>query len=50
VEDLKLEKRKSQKLYDSKEYSILEIVGISGISQATLYRYIAKRKTPISDA
>lgn len=35
---------KALKLYDSKEYSINEIVGMSGISQATLYRYIYKRK------
>jgi DNA invertase Pin-like site-specific DNA recombinase len=28
------------KLYDSKEYSIKDIVGMTGISQATLYRYI----------
>jgi len=34
---------KALKLYDSKEYSIQEIVGMTGISQATLYRYIGKR-------
>jgi DNA invertase Pin-like site-specific DNA recombinase len=32
------------KLYDSKEYSIQEIVNMTGISQATLYRYIRKNK------
>lgn len=32
------------KLYDSREYSISEIVGMTGISQATLYRYINLRK------
>ena len=31
---------KALKLYNSKEYSISEIVEMSGISQATLYRYI----------
>ena len=31
------------KLYNSKEYSISEIVKMSGISQATLYRYIHKQ-------
>ncbi|WP_291634339.1 recombinase family protein [Clostridium sp.] len=31
------------KLYDSKEYSISEIVKMSRISQATLYRYIHKQ-------
>jgi len=34
---------KALKLYDSKEYSINEIVGMTGISQATLYRYIRIR-------
>lgn len=34
---------KALKLYNSKEYSIIEIVTISGISQATLYRYIQKQ-------
>jgi len=35
---------KALKLYDSKEYSVSEIVVMSGISQATLYRYIQKKK------
>ncbi|TKH12892.1 AlpA family phage regulatory protein, partial [Bacillus wiedmannii] len=30
----------------SKEYSIQEIVNMTGISQATLYRYIRKNKQP----
>ena len=30
----------AKKMYDSKEYSISEIVKATGISQATLYRYI----------
>jgi DNA invertase Pin-like site-specific DNA recombinase len=34
---------KALKLYDSKEYSIREIVGMTGVSQSTLYRYIEKR-------
>lgn len=34
---------KALKLYNSKEYSISEIVTMSGISQATLYRYIQKQ-------
>lgn len=34
---------KALKLYDSKEYSINDIVEMSGISQTTLYRYIKKR-------
>ena len=34
---------KALKLYNSKEYSISEIVKMSGISQATLYRYIQKQ-------
>lgn len=34
---------KALKLYNSKEYSISEIVSMSGISQATLYRYIRKQ-------
>jgi DNA invertase Pin-like site-specific DNA recombinase len=34
---------KALKLYDSKEYSIKEIVGMTGVSQSTLYRYIEKR-------
>lgn len=33
---------KALNLYNSKEYSISEIVEMSGISQATLYRYIKK--------
>jgi len=33
---------KALKLYNSKEYSISEIVKMYGISQATLYRYIQK--------
>lgn len=33
---------KALKLYASKEYSVSEIVVMSGISQATLYRYIQK--------
>lgn len=36
---------KALNLYNSKEYSISEIVAMSGISQATLYRYIWKTKT-----
>ncbi|PTY80706.1 resolvase [Heyndrickxia sporothermodurans] len=38
---------KALKLYNSKEYSISEIVEMTGISQATLYRYI--RTTSQSD-
>lgn len=34
---------KALNLYHSKEYSISEIVELSGISQATLYRYIRKK-------
>jgi len=34
---------KALKLYDSKEYSISEIVEMTGVSQATLYRYINNR-------
>lgn len=34
---------KALKLYDSKEYSISQIVAMTGISQATLYRYIRKK-------
>jgi DNA invertase Pin-like site-specific DNA recombinase len=37
---------KALKLYHSKEYSISEIVEMSGISQATLYRYVRKKNTP----
>ncbi len=40
VKDKNIEK--AIKLYSSKEYSISEIVEMSGISQATLYRYIRK--------
>lgn len=36
------------KLYNSMEYSISEIVKISGVSQSTLYRYINK-STPTTD-
>jgi len=41
VKDSKI--NKALKLYDSKEYSINEIVEMTGISQATLYRYINNR-------
>ena len=34
---------KALKLYDSKEYSISEIVEMTGVSQATLYRYKNKQ-------
>lgn len=34
---------KALNLYASKEYSISEIVAMSGISQATLYRYIKEK-------
>lgn len=34
---------KALNLYASKEYSISEIVAMSGISQATLYRYIREK-------
>ena len=37
VKDSKISK--ALKLYDSKEYSISEIVEMTGVSQATLYRY-----------
>ena len=37
--------KKALKLYNSKEYSISEIVEMAGISQATLYRYV--RNPPI---
>jgi len=36
--------KKSLKLYDSMEYSISEVVKMSGVSQSTLYRYIRKSK------
>jgi DNA invertase Pin-like site-specific DNA recombinase len=35
---------KALELYNSKAYSISEIVEMSGISQATLYRYIAEKR------
>jgi len=35
---------KALNLYESKEYSISEIVGMTGISQATLYRYIQRER------
>lgn len=35
--------KKALNLYASKEYSISEIVAMSGISQATLYRYIREK-------
>jgi DNA invertase Pin-like site-specific DNA recombinase len=34
--------QKALKLYNSKDYTISEIVEMSGVSQATLYRYIQK--------
>ena len=34
---------KALKLYDSKEYSLKEIVDMTGVSQATLYRRIKER-------
>lgn len=33
------------KLYESKDYSVKEIVEMTGISKATLYRYLNKKKT-----
>lgn len=42
VKDKNIEK--AIKLYNSKDYSISEIVEMSGISQATLYRYLEKNK------
>ena len=41
VKDNKI--NKALKLYDSKEYSISDIVEMTGISQATLYRYIKRQ-------
>jgi DNA invertase Pin-like site-specific DNA recombinase len=38
---------KAMKLYNSKEYSIREIVGMTGVSQSTLYRYLKNNKTHI---
>jgi DNA invertase Pin-like site-specific DNA recombinase len=32
------------KLYDSKLHTVAEIVRLSGVSQSTLYRYLAKRR------
>ena len=32
------------KMYDSKEYSVSEIYKATGVSKATLYRYLGKRK------
>lgn len=40
---------KALKLYNSKEYSISEIVEMSGISQATLYRYINKQNNSLDN-
>ena len=40
---------KALKLYNSKEYSISEIVEMSGISQATLYRYIRKQANTLEN-
>ncbi|NOY68144.1 MAG: recombinase family protein [Deltaproteobacteria bacterium] len=37
---------KALKLYKSKEYSISEIVRMTGISQATLYRYVKLKNQP----
>jgi DNA invertase Pin-like site-specific DNA recombinase len=42
VKDKDIEK--ALKIDKSKEYSISEIVHLSGISQATLYRYIKNEK------
>jgi len=47
VKDSKI--AKALKLYDSKEYSISEIVEMSGVSQATLYRYINKEAPKKAD-
>ncbi|HZK52955.1 MAG TPA: recombinase family protein [Desulfosporosinus sp.] len=48
VKDKNIEK--ALNLYNSKEYSVSEIVAMSGISQATLYRYILKTKTTNNNA
>ena len=42
VKDSKI--NKALKLYDSKEYSISDIVEMTGVSQATLYRYVNCRR------
>jgi DNA invertase Pin-like site-specific DNA recombinase len=34
------------KLYDSRLHSVAEIARLSGVSQSTLYRYLAKRREP----
>jgi DNA invertase Pin-like site-specific DNA recombinase len=34
------------KLYDSRLHSAAEIARLSGVSQSTLYRYLAKRRSP----
>ena len=47
VKDKKVEK--ALKLYNSNEYSISEIVEMSGISRATLYRYIRSTKNQLSE-
>lgn len=39
---------KALNLYNSKEYSISEIVTMTGISQATLYRYIREREKELN--
>lgn len=47
VKDKNIEK--AIKLYNSKEYSVSEIVEMSGVSQATLYRYLEKIKSAIDN-
>jgi len=47
VKDSKISK--ALKLYDSKEYSISEIVEMTGVSQATLYRYKNNQETQKKD-
>jgi DNA invertase Pin-like site-specific DNA recombinase len=42
VSDYKI--KKALKLYDSKEFSINEVVHLTGVSRATIYRYLNKRK------